>query len=274
MESIDFAKYYEMTVDAIIKFAPNFFGAIAVLLIGFWIVKRLMKLVKKGLKHSSLTQEVQEFLGSILDVLLKFVILLASAAMVGFNISALLGVFAAAAFAVGLALQGFLGNFASGLTIMIFRPYRIGDWVEIAEKFGKVESIQIFNTILATPGQKTLIIPNGQVTDNIITNFSTKEHMRLELQVTMPYAESWPKVQETISKALKEMPMILQDPPPQIGIESYDSHNIIVTVRPFIKADDYWEATFEANRRIKAAFSEDNIKVAYSEGVELGPIGN
>ncbi|MEL6926845.1 MAG: mechanosensitive ion channel family protein, partial [Bacteroidota bacterium] len=245
-----------------------------VFIIGMWVVKRLMKLFDMGLKKASLAVEVQGFLSSIIDVILKFVVILAAAAMLGFNISALLGVFAAAAFAIGLALQGFLGNFASGITIMVFRPYSIGDWVEIADKFGRVESIQIFNTLLVTPGQKVLIIPNGQVTDGIITNFSTKEHIRLELQVTMPYEESWPKVRATIAEALKSVPQILNDPEPEIGIESYDSHNIIIAVRPFIKADDYWNATFEVNRIIKDAFSAANIKVAYSEGVELGPIGN
>ena len=157
---------------------------------------------------------------------------------------------------------------------MVFRPYRVGDWVEIADKFGQVESIQIFNTTIITPGQKTLIIPNGQVTDGIVTNFSTKDHIRIELQVMMPYEENFPKVKEIIQKALNGMPQILEDPEPQIGIEAYDSHSIILAVRPYINADNYWNVTFEAYRRIKEAFSQNNIKVAYSEGVELGPIGS
>ena len=111
-------------------------------------------------------------------------------------------VLAAAGFAIGLALQGFLGNFASGLTIIFFKPYKVGDWVQISDMFGKVKAIQIFNTTLITPGDKTLIIPNGQVTDNIITNMSTEGKIRIELTVTMPYEESFPKVQEVIKNAL------------------------------------------------------------------------
>ncbi|MEM1122123.1 MAG: mechanosensitive ion channel family protein, partial [Bacteroidota bacterium] len=191
----------------------------------------------------------------------------------GFDASSLVAVLAAAGFAVGLALQGFLGNFASGITIVFFKPYKVGDWVSVADQFGKVESIQIFNTILITPGKKTLIIPNGQVTDNVITNFSTRGHIRLELTVTMPYAESFPKVRQTILTALKDVPNIINNPEPEIGIESYDSHNIIIAVRPFINPDDYWDATFDTHAHIKKAFNAAGIQVAYSEGVELGPIG-
>jgi len=138
----------------------------------------------------------------------------------------------------------------------------------------KVKSIEIFNTTLETPNDKTLVIPNGQVTDNIITNYSTKWNIRLELQVSMPYEESFPKVQKVIQWALKESKFILKTPKAQIGIESYDSHNLIVAVRPYIQPDDYWDATFEVYAKIKEAFSDNNIKVAYSEGVELGKIGD
>ena len=181
---------------------------------------------------------------------------------------------AAAGFAVGLALQGFLGNFASGITIVFFKPYKVDDWVEISDKFGKVKSIQIFNTIIVTPGNKTLIIPNGQVTDNIITNFSELGYIKLELEVVMPYEESFPKVKKIIREVLDTTPKILKEPEPEIGIVTYDSHSIVLGVRPYIVADDYWDVTYAVYERIKNAFSKNNIQVAYSEGVELGNIGD
>jgi len=139
--------------------------------------------------------------------------------------------------------------------------------------FGRVKSIHIFNTTLTTPGDKTLIIPNGQVTDNIITNFSTEGKIRIELRVTMPYEDSYPRVEKVINQALEECEFILNDPEPLIGIETYDSHNLIIAVRPYINPDNYWSATFEVYSKIKSHFSGNNVKVAYSEGVELGPIG-
>ncbi len=267
-------EYLDKGMDWVVEFVPNLILAIFVLIIGFWIVKRLMRLVVKSLEKSNISLEVTSFLESIINIVLRFVVILLAASIIGFEVSSLITLIAAVGFAVGMALQGFLGNFASGLTILFFRPYKVGDWVEISEKFGKVTGIQIFNTILVTPGSKTLIIPNGQVTDNIITNFSTEGYIRLQLQVTMPYAEDFPKVRETILNALKDVPYIVQDRDPEVGIESYDSHSIIIAVRPFINPDDYWEATFDVYARIKAAFSNRDIKVAYSEGVELGPIGS
>lgn len=266
--------YSQKAIDGIITFAPKLLLALAIVVIGLWIAKKIITVFETILGKSNIGPELSGFFMSMASLALKFIVILIAAGTLGFQVSALMGVLAGVVFAVGLALQGFLGNFASGITIVFFKPYKVGDWVQISDSFGKVESIQIFNTVLVTPGDKTLIIPNGQVTDNIITNFSTKGQMRLELSVTMPYAESFPKVKEVITKSLEDFPLIMDDPKPLIGIESFDSHNIIITVRPYINPDDYWDATFEALGRIKKGFNDAGIKVAYSEGVELGKIGD
>ncbi|MGK0390738.1 MAG: small conductance mechanosensitive channel [Maribacter sp.] len=270
----NYSKYLTQLQDWAVAFVPRFFMALAILWIGFKVVKKLNILVAASLKKANIARETSSFLESIIDIIFKLIVLLVAAGMFGFEVSSLIGVLAAAGFAVGLALQGFLGNFAAGMTIVFFKPYKVGDWVEISEKFGKIDSIEIFNTIIITPGNKTLIIPNGQVTDNIITNFSTMGHIWLELNVTMPYAESFPKVKQVIKDALVDHPLILKEPEPVIGIESYDSHSVVISIRPFIKPDDYWEATFDIYEKIKEAFSKNSIQVAYSEGVELGKIGD
>lgn len=266
-------QYAKDALDAIIRFTPSVLFAIGILIVGFWLIKRINKVATAALQRTGVPQEITSFFSSFLDIAMKGVVLLLAAGRLGFDATSLVALIAAAGFAVGLALQGFLGNFASGITIVFFRPYKVGDWVQVADQFGKVESIQIFNTTLVTPGKKTLIVPNGQVTDNVITNYSTKGHIRLELNVSMPYEESFPKVKKVILNALKEVPNIINDPEPEVGIESYDSHNIILAIRPFINPDDYWDATFDTLGRIKKAFNEHGIQVAYSEGVELGPIG-
>lgn len=269
----NYEKYLKLVQEWAESFVPRFLLAILILWIGFWIVKKLNFLISTSLKKAGISLEISSFLKSILDLVFKFIVILVAAGVFGFEVSSLLGVLAAAGFAVGLALQGFLGNFASGITIVFFKPYRVGDWVELSDKFGKVQAIQIFNTTIVTPGHKTLIIPNGQVTDNVITNFSTEGHIRLELNVTMPYEESFTKVRRVIHEALADYPLILQDPAPLVGIESYDSHNVVIAIRPFIKPDDYWDATFDLYHLVKEAFNKNNIQVAYSEGVELGKIG-
>lgn len=269
----DFEKYANAAIDAVVSFAPNFFMAIAAFVIGFWLVKKISSITEKALKTSSLSPEITSFLISMFDLVLKLAVVLFAAGFLGFDISAIIGLLAAAGFAIGLALQGGLGNFASGIIILVFKPYKVGDWIQINDKFGKVEEIQIFNTLLGTPGYKTLIIPNGQITENVVTNYSQKGKIRLELEVSMPYEESFPKVKSVLLDVLVKNKYVLDDPKSLVGIEKYDSHNIIVGVKPFVKPEDYWDAVYEINGEIKAALSENKIQMAYSEGVELGEIG-
>ena len=274
MSDIKLQQYLEFFTNWAIVLIPKLLIAVLIIVIGLFVVKRLNRMIRIAFDKANMGIEVTDFLTSLIDIFLKASVFLLAASIIGFQVSTLLGVLAAAGFAVGLALQGFLGNFAAGLTILFFKPYRVGDWVKVSDHFGKVKTIQIFNTTLETPNDKTLVIPNGQVTDNIITNFSTKGNIRLELTVTMPYAESFPKVKQVIEEALASCDKILKEPAAQIGIESYDSHSIIVAVRPYIHPDDYWQATFEVYGAIKHFFSRNKIQAAYSEGVELGTIGD
>ena len=274
MDTDKIALYADKIMDWGIVMIPKIIAAILVIYIGLFIVKKLSKLISHAFDKAKLEIELKEFLVSLITTVLKVCVFLIAASVVGIKLTALFALLAAAGFAVGMALQGFLGNFAAGLTILFLKPYRVNDWVQVSESFGRVKNIQLFNTTLITPNDKTLIIPNGQVTDNIITNFSTQGNIRLELNISMPYEESFPRVKKIIDSAVSQSKYVVQATDTLVGIETYDSHNILLTVRPYINPDDYWEATFEINSLIKKAFSENNVKAAYSEGVELGPIGD
>lgn len=266
-------EYSEKTMDWAVVFVPKLIIALIVLWIGFKVVKKISHIIGLGIERSQLGPEVTGFLKSIISTILKVTVIALAASIIGIKMTALLGLLGAAVFAIGMALQGFMGNFASGLTILFLKPYKVGDWVSVEDSFGRVKSIQIFNTTLETPNDKTLVIPNGQMTDNVITNYSEAGNMRLDLNVTMPYAESFPRVKEIIHGALKKSQYVIWDKAPKIGIETYDSHNIVLAIRPYINPDDYWDATYEIYGLVKAAFSASGVKAAYSEGVELGPIG-
>lgn len=272
--SIDQAgTYLQKGIDFILEILPSFLLGVVALFVGLWLIKKLMKIVGVAFDRSGFSTEIGSFLTSIIDILLKVFLFLSVAGIVGIDTAAFIGVLAAASFAVGMALQGSLSNFAAGIIILLFKPYKVGDWVEVQEKFGKVDDIQIFNTIVNTPGQKVLIIPNGEVISGIVTNYSKKGFIRMELNVTMPYEESFPKVKEIIMQQLLSIDKVLNEPIPEIGIENFDSHNIILAVRPYVQPDDYWEVYYKAYEKIKAAFNANDIKVAYSEGVEIGKIG-
>jgi len=273
---MDFDKLREwgqVALNYVTEYLPSIVAAGLILWIGFKIAKKLVNWVGFLLEKAGVSETLRPFLSSVANVVFKGAVFLIVAKVIGADLTGLFAILAAAAFAIGMALQGSLGNFASGILILTLKPYKIRDWIQVEDKFGRVEEIGIFSTDVLTPGNKILIIPNSKITDSVVTNFSEKGVVRLELEVTMPYEESFPRVKTIIEKSLVGIPKILNDPPPEIGIENFDSHNVQLIVRPYSLPDDFWEVTFAANKAIKRAFSENEVKVAYSEGVEIGNIG-
>lgn len=266
-------EYFQIAVDKVVFFAPKVILAAVILWVGFNLIKKAMNLLGIGLAKAGFSDTIRPFLVSIIEVILKVALLFIIAGIIGIELSIFATIIAASVFAIGMALQGSLGNFASGLIVLSMKPYEAGDWIQVEDKFGKVEEIGVFNTIIVTPGSKTMIIPNGKITSDVVTNFSKKGIIRLELEVTMPYDEDFPRVKEIIREALAPIDKILPDPITDIGIVAFDTHFVKIAVLPYVIPDDYWEVTYDSYRNIKRAFSENGIQVAYSEGVEMGAIG-
>lgn len=265
--------YFNKAMGGVVTYLPSAVGSILVLWLGFKVINKIIELVERILNKSTLSDTVRPFTISIVSVTLKVTVVLASAGIAGLNLDIFTTIIGASVLAIGLSLQGSLGNLASGLLVLSIKPYKVGDWIEVTEKFGKVTVIGIFNTTVVTPGNKTLIIPNSKMTSDVITNHSEYGVFRLEINVTIPYNESFPRVKKIIEETITAIPKVLKTPVPEIGIESFDSHSVHVIVRPYVKPDDYWEVTFSCYENIKNAFSKNNIKVAYSESVEFGNIG-
>ena len=270
----DYNVYVSGAVDYLILLIPGLIAAGVALAGGFWLANKADDVVERALSRSSLGPEISSFLASMTGIIVKFAAVLIAAGFVGFETASLVGILAAGAFAIGFALQGSLSNFAAGILILLVKPFRVDDWIGIGdEAFGRVEKIQILNTVIVSPGRKTLIVPNADIIATTVTNYSAKGVLRLELRVPIPYSVSYPEVEGVLRGVLAKAPYVMQDEPQRVGIESYDSHSITVGVRPYVRPDDFWAATFELNARIKAALHEAGIPVAYSEGVELGEIG-
>jgi small conductance mechanosensitive channel len=262
-----------LTWERIAPYVNNFFLAVATIVIGLWAINRIVNLLKKALERSSVSVDIIPFFVTILNVLLKVLLLFSVAELVGIGTTSFVAILGAATLAIGLALQGSLGNLAAGVVILLFKPFRVGEWIEVDENFGKVEEIQIFHTYLASPGNKTLILPNGEVINNTITNFSRKGSMRIELEMFMPYSESYPKVERIIREVLETAPNVLKEPIADVGIIEYDTHYIVLGIRPYIHPDNFWNVKFDLHKSLKNAFYRNNIQMAYAEGVELGNIG-
>lgn len=253
----------ETLIENLIAWAPKIVGAIAVLIIGLWVIGRIVKFCRRAMEESGLDRDIVPFLTSIISVILKILLLLSIAGMVGIETTSFIALIGAAGLAIGMALQGTLGHFAAGVMVLIFKPYRVGDLVDIQGVVGTVEEIQVFNTVINTLDNKKVIMPNGIATSGIMTNLSATEFLRVDLNVAMPYEEDFEKVKGIIMDAINKTPKVLAEPAPYVEIEKFDAHNLLLAVRPHATCEDYWEVYFGTYKSIKAALGAAGIKVAY-----------
>lgn len=256
-----------------IEYAPKLLLAIIVLVIGLWVINRLVKYLETIMLRSNLDADIVPFLKSLVGVLLKVMLLFSVAELVGIKTTSFVAMIAAAGFALGMALQGSLGNFASGVMVLIFKPYKVGDLIEADGKKGWVQEIQIFNTILKTATNQSVIIPNSIATSGTIINHSANGNIRLDIFNSIPYEEDFNKVEAAILNEVKLIPEIMQDPKPSVGIQEFDSHNIKVGTFVYVNPKLYWPAYYSVHKAIKNALGKNDIKMAYSEGIELGKVG-
>ena len=266
-------EYLNIAVDKIVFFAPKFLLAAVIAWVGIKIIKKITNLVKLGLDKSGFSSNFAPFIISVTDIILKISLIFIIASILGADLTGFIAILAAAGFAIGMALQGSLGNFASGILVLSFKPYKTDDWIKINDNFGQVEEIGIFNTKIITRDHNTLIVPNSIVTDSILTNYSLIGTRRVEVLIPMPYSESFPRVKKLINEALFEIDSILKDPLPIIEINNYDTHSVMIAVRPYANPNDYWKAVRDTKAIIKKVFHENEIKIAYIEGYMMGEIG-
>jgi len=259
-------KFIEMGME----YAPKLILAIVVLLIGLWVINKLVKMMGKMMGKSKLDKDVQPFLRSLLSVILKVMLIFSVAEMVGVKTTSFVAVLAAAGFAIGMALQGSLGNFAAGVMVLIFKPYKVGDLVSAQDQLGHVDEIQIFNTILTTLDHKQVIIPNAQAISGTITNLSHHEYMRVDLNILIPYEQDFAEAKRIGEEALRNVSGSLTNPAPYVEIEEFGDHNIKLAARTHSTVDNYWDVFFGGNRALKEAFSKAGIKINYAEGVQKG----
>ncbi len=260
-------------INLVLSYVAKIAVAVLVVWIGLKIVRKLHQTIEKVMLKAGISDNIRPFLLNIIDVSLKAVVFFIALSVMGADLSGLVALVAAIGFAVGMSLQGSLGNFASGLLILTLKPYKVGDWIQLGDKFGRVEEIAIFNTKVITPGRKVLIVPNSKITDDIVTNYSEKGVIRLEIDVHVPYETNWQKVKQILHEAIYQVPKVLKEPEVEIGIADFDSHSLLIMVRPYVKPDDYWEVVFSAHEILKEALHKNNIAVPYSEGIEYGKFG-
>ena len=257
--------YLEQITSTLIAYAPKVVGAILTLIIGFWIIGWITRMVKNAMTKRNFDETIKPFLGSLVNVGLKVMLLLAVAGMFGIETTSFVAIFGALAFAIGMALQGSLGHFASGVMLLIFKPYQVGDLVELSGKVGTVEEIQIFNTVLLTPDNKKIIIPNGVVTSGVITNISGQGEIRVDMTFGIGYEDDIDKAKGIIQNVANECPQILRSKPVDIFVSELADSSVNFAVRPWAKSEHYWEVFFFMHEEIKKAMDKHNISIPYPQ---------
>jgi small conductance mechanosensitive channel len=215
-----------------LAWSPKIIGGVLVLLIGFWMVNIITNVIAKSMKKSKLDADLIPFLRSMVNVLLKVLVVLTAAGVVGIEITAYAALLAGAGLAIGAAMSGTLSHFASGVMILIFKPYKIGDLVNLQDNLGTVKEIQIFNTIIETLDNKMVIIPNGIATSGVMTNLSATGKLRVDLKIMMPYEKDFDKVKAIIRGALDKVTDRLPDEP-TIEINHFGDNGAVLYARPY-----------------------------------------
>ena len=247
------------------NYAPKVFFAVITLIVGLWIIARISKITDKAIQKSGVDQTLSKFLSSLINIGLKIMLLLSIASMFGVNTTSFIAIFSALMVGVGMALNGTLGHAASGVLLMIFKPFKVGDLVKIGgnQTIGTVDAVNAFNTTLATLDNKRVIIGNSNITGNDITNISGQGIVGVELSYGIGYDDAIDKAREVILKVGKECPYILEDPAQNVVVAELGDNSVNLATRPFCKSEHYWDTFFFMQEHVKKAFDQHDIGIPY-----------
>jgi small conductance mechanosensitive channel len=251
--------------ELLLQYAVNLISAVLILFIGTIIVKIIANGVAKMLRKKDMDEAVVEFLHSLVRYLLFVIVLIAALGRLGVQTASVVAVIGAAGLAIGLALQGSLSNFAAGVLIVAFRPFKSGDYVEIGGVAGSVESIQIFQTILTTPDNKMVVVPNGAVIGSAITNYSRHETRRIDFVIGVSYNADLKKAKAVPTRVVEADPRVLKDPAPTVGVVALADSSVNFVVRPWVKTGDYWVVYFDLLQAIKEELDKEDIGIPFPQ---------
>jgi len=251
--------------ELITAFGLKVIAAIVIFIVGRWAAKLVRNITKKMLIRSGVDPTLVTFVENFTYIALMTFVILAALGQLGVQTTSFIAVLAAAGLAVGLALQGSLANFAAGVLMLIFHPFKVGDFIEGAGVAGVVEKIQIFTTQLKTPDNKIVIVPNGKLTGDNITNYSAKEIRRVDLVVGVGYTDNIDKVKQVIADILAKDDRVLKDPAPTIAVLELGDSSVNFAVRPWVKTPDYWGVYFDVTEAIKKRFDVEGISIPFPQ---------
>ncbi|EMQ96279.1 Potassium efflux system KefA protein [Xanthomarina gelatinilytica] len=266
---MDIENWTTKGIELATEYGLKIIGAIVIWVIGSWIIKKLVRGARTVMTKRGFDESLQKFLLNLISWLLKILLILAILSQLGVETTSFAAILAAAGLAIGMALQGSLGNFAGGVLIMIFKPFKIGDFIEAQGETGTVKEIEIFTTKLTTPDNKEIIIPNGSLSNGNITNYSTEDTRRVDVTFGVGYESDIKKTKEVILSVVEANPSILKDPAPAINVSELGDSSINFFTRVWVKKEDYWDVKFSMIENTKEALDAAGIDIPYPHQVEI-----
>ena len=254
-------KAYELGIE----YAPRLALAIITLLFGLWIISGVTKLIKLSMERSKVDPTLVPFMTSLVSWVLKVLLFISVASMIGIATTSFVAVLGAAGLAIGLALQGSLANFAGGVLVMVFKPYKVGDLIESQGHLGVVKEVQIFNTILIAPQSKQVIIPNGATSNGSIVNYTVEGKIRVDLTVGVSYDADIDQTKAVLMDVLAANDKVMQDPAPFVGVLEMGDSSVNFAVRPHCAPKDYWDVFFSVNEAMKKALDKNAIAIPFPQ---------
>ncbi len=266
---MDMQKWIDTGYDLIIIYAPKILMAIVIWFIGLWIIKIIQKGIRKVLEKGDYDVSLKKFLLKLISWTLKIVLIIVVLGTLGIETTSFAVILASAGLAIGLALQGSLSNFAGGILIMIFKPFKVGDTIQAQGELGTVKEIEIFTTKLKSPDNKEIILPNGVLSNGNITNFTSQDTRRIDFTFGVGYDSDIKQTKEVLMNQLTSHPKVLKDPAPAVSLMELADSSINFIARPWVKTEDYWTVYFEINESTKDALDAAGIEIPYPHRVQI-----
>lgn len=256
---IDIDKYRNFVLEFVVLYGMKLIIAIFILIIGIWVVKRLNRFIFNLMVRKGVDESLRPFLSNIIGVTLWVLLIVLVIAQIGVEMTSFIAILGSAGLAIGLALQGSLSNFAGGVLILTIKPFRVGDYIEAQGQGGTVHIINIFNTVLKTPDNKTIYLPNGPLASTVVVNYSVENTRRIELLFTISVHNDIGMVRQLIQQLVNEDERVLPDPAPAIVVTNFAEHAITISTRIWCNRTDYWNLYWDLTEKAKATFEQHNI---------------
>lgn len=257
--------YGDKAIGLIMEYGPKVILAIIVLFIGLRLVGMVSRMLERTFEKRNVDVTLRPFLSSLSSWILKAMLFISVASMVGVETTSFVAIIGAAGLAIGLALQGTLANFAGGVLVLIFKPFKVGDLIEAEGHFGEVKEIQIFITKIVTPESKTVIIPNGAISNGSLTNFTEVGYLRVDLTIGISYDSDIRKAKDILMEVMQDDPKVLKDPAPLVAVSELADSSVNLAVRPHATPADYWDVYFGILEKGKIALDEANISIPFPQ---------